>query len=87
MCRRRKTLEELLHVFVDHAVVSELPAPLGQFLPVGKLAVNQQVADFRKRRVLGELLDGIAAVAENTFLAVDERDHAFARSRVSEPGI
>jgi hypothetical protein len=52
-----------------------------------KLAINQQVADLRKRGVFGELFDGIAAIPENPLFAVDERDGALARTGVSESRI
>ena len=41
-----------------------------------QLAVEQEIADLQKRSVLGEILDGVAAVQQNAFLAVDEGDVA-----------
>ena len=43
----------------------------------GQCAVNQQVSYFQKARLLGQLLNGVAAVAQNAFFAVEERDGAF----------
>ena len=54
---------------------------------VGQLAVAQQPRDFEKGRLFGELFDRIAAIAENSLVAVDERDRALARCRVHERGI
>ena len=77
-----KPLEELLHVFVDHAVVSQILAERFVLLGGWQFAVNQQVSHFGKLRILSQLLDGVAAVSKNPFLAVDEADFTFARSGV-----
>ena len=52
-----------------------------------QLAVAQQPRDLEERRLLGELLDRIAAIAQDALVAVDERDRALARRRVHERGI
>jgi hypothetical protein len=45
----------------------------------GQFAVQQQVADFKERGLLGQLVDRITAVQQNAGVAVDIGDLAFAR--------
>ena len=83
MGRRRVRLEELLHVLVDQRVPPQPGAEVLELLFVGQLAVDQQVADLDEGRLLRELLDGVAAVAEDPLLAVDEGDRAAAGTGVA----
>ena len=48
----------------------------------GQLAVDQQIAGFDEIAALGQLLDRVAAVAENALLAVEKCDGAGGRSGV-----
>jgi hypothetical protein len=50
----------------------------------GQLTVQQERRRLEERRVLGELLDGVAAVLEDALVAVDERDAARGGRRVHE---
>ena len=52
-----------------------------------QLAVDEQVGDLEVRRVLGELLDRVAAVLEDAVRAVEVRDRRAARRRVHERGV
>src|SRR4051812_1662613 len=78
-----KLAEVLVHVGVERDLVHE---PIVLFL-VRQLPVAQQPRYFEERRVLGELLDGIAAEAENSLVAIDVGDRTPARRRVQERGI
>ena len=49
-----------------------------------QLAVAQQPRDLEEGRLLGELLDRVAAIAQDALVAVDERDGAPARRGVHE---
>src|SRR6185295_19290722 len=80
---RRVALEELLHVLVDQAVLGQSLAELLDLGPVRQVAVDQQVAGLGELRVAGDLLDRVAAIAEDALLAVDEGDLALARPRVA----
>ena len=42
----------------------------------GQLAVDEQVGDLEVGRLFGQVLDGVAAVAEDPVVAVEERDRA-----------
>jgi len=53
----------------------------------GKLTIKDEVRHFQKRTLLGQLFDGIAAVPQNPFISVNERDRALARGSVHEGGI
>jgi hypothetical protein len=60
---------------------------LGQLALAGQLAVDEQVRDLDERRLLGELLDRVAPVAQDPGVAVDVRDGALARRGVDEAGV
>ena len=52
-----------------------------------QLPVDQQVADLQPRGVLRELVDGVAAVAQDARVAVDVGDGRAARRGVAEAGV
>jgi hypothetical protein len=52
-----------------------------------QLAVEQQIAGFQEVAVFGQLLDRIATIEQNAFVAVDVSDFGFATARRSEAGI
>src|SRR5262249_25608982 len=60
----------------------EQVAPRLELLLVGQMAVHQEVGDLGETRRL-ELLDRIAAVAQDALVAVDEGDGALARPGVA----
>ena len=66
--------EPLAHVLVDERVVGDLVRPRLELALVRQLAVQQEVGDLEVRRVLGELLDRIAAVAEDAVVPVEVGD-------------
>src|SRR6185436_7151759 len=53
----------------------------------GELAVEQQVGRLEERAFLRELLDRVAAIAQDALVAIDVRDGAAAGRRVHERGI
>ena len=57
--------EALAHVLVDEGVVGDVVGPGRELLGGGELPVEQQVGDLQEGRALRELLDRIAAVAED----------------------
>ena len=79
-----EALHELLDVLVHEGVDRDLVRPLVELRLRRQLAVEQQVGDLEVGRLLGELLDRIAAVLEDALVAVDEGDRAAARRRVHE---
>ncbi len=68
--------EEAPVVLVDHRVVADVVLPLRELLGRGELAVDEEVRRLEEGRLLRELLDRIAAVAEDAGIAVDVRDGA-----------
>ena len=58
--------------------------PLLQLRRGGQLAVEKEVGDLQECAILGQLLDGISAIAQDAFVAVDEGDGALARRRIQE---
>ena len=78
---------KLLDVLVHERVVGDLVHP-GLVLRLGRqLAVDQQVGDLEEVRLLGQLLDRVAAVLQDALVAVDEGDRAAAGGGVDEAGV
>ncbi len=82
--------ETLAHVLMDEGVVRDLLDPALELLGRRQLAEQQQVSHLEVGRLLGQLLDRVPAVFEDSFVAVDEGDRALRRrrrheSRVVEP--
>jgi hypothetical protein len=57
---------------------------VGLLLHVGQVALEQQVAGFQEVALLGQLLDGVAAVQQFALVTVDVGDGAVARGRAQE---
>ena len=82
-----ETLHQLLDVLVHHRVEGDLLDPLLQLRVGRQLAEQDRVGGLEVVRMLGQLLDRIAAVFEDALVAVDVRDAAATRSGVHERGI
>ena len=76
-----EALHELLDVLVHERVDRDLVRPVVELLLGRQLAVDQQVGDLEVGRLLGQLLDRVAAVLEDPLVAVDEGDRRPARRR------
>ena len=74
MRRVAEALHELLGGFVQHGVVRDVVDPVLQFFLGGQFAEEQQVGDFQERAVLGQNFDGIAAIAQDSLVAVNVGD-------------
>ena len=61
----REAVVEQPHVLVQHRVPAELVAELFELVGRGQLAVDQQVRDLDEIAIRGQLLDRVAAVAED----------------------
>jgi len=79
--------EALAHVLVDERVMCDLASPGVELLGGGQLAVEQQVGHLQIGRVLGQLLDRVAAVQQDAGLSVDIADRALAGGGHCEAGI
>ena len=82
-----EALHELLDVLVHERVVGDLVHPRVVLRLRRQGAVHQQVGDLEEVGLLGQLLDGVAAVLEDPLLAVDVGDGAAARGGVDEAGV
>ena len=76
--------EEAAEVLVQEAVARDAPLHALEGLTVGQLAVDEEVGDLQEGRGLGQLLDRVAAVAQDPGRAVDIGDLRGARRRVGE---
>ncbi len=74
--------EPLAHVLVDERVMGDVRGPGVELFGVRELAVQQQVGHFEIGRVLGELLDRVAAVAEDARVSRRETVIALADAAV-----
>ena len=75
---------QLLDVLVQQRVLRDGVDPGAQLGLGGQLAEQDQVRHFEVVAVLRQLLDGVAAVAQNPLVAVDVGDGAAARGGVQE---
>ncbi len=82
-----EAFHELLDVLEDAHVDAQGGKPLGLLLGGGQLAVDDEIGYLREGAVLGQVGDVVAAVAQDSFVAIDERDLALAGRRVHESGI
>src|SRR5205814_1086562 len=82
-----KGVDQLLDVLVQEGVMGDRVHPLAVLVRIGQLAMDQEVGDVEETTALGQLLDRIAAVAEDAVLAVNECDRAPATGGVKERGI
>ncbi len=78
----REGVEEVPELLADEGVALDLADPGVQLLGIRQVAVDQQVGDLEERRALGQLLDRIAAVAQDPVVAVEVRDGAAGGRRV-----
>ena len=76
-----EALEEPAHLLVHHRVVGHAVVEIGLLRRRRQLAVEQEVAGLQEVAVLGELLDRIAAIEQDAFVAVDIGDLGFAARR------
>src|SRR5476649_2316794 len=72
---------------MHHSVKGDGLVELRHFDLVGEFAMQQQVADLEKMRMLRQLVDRIAAIKENALVAIDKCDVAFAACRRRETRI
>ena len=69
-----EALEEAAHLLVDHRVMVHAIVEVGLLRLGRQFAVEQQVAGLEEVAVLGELLDRVAAIEQDAFVAVDIGD-------------
>jgi hypothetical protein len=79
-----EAVDQLLDVLVQQRVVRDLVEPFLALRFRRQFAVDQEVGDVEEGGVLGQLLDRVAAVAEDALLAVDVGDRAPAARRIQE---
>ena len=78
MCVAAEALEEPHHLLVHHRVPVDAVVEVGLLRRGRQFAVEQQVASLQEVAMLGELLDRIAAIEQNAFVAIDIGDLGFA---------
>ena len=49
----------------------------------GQFAINQQVGNFYKIAVFSEFFDGVSAISQDTFFAIEERNVTSSRARIN----
>ena len=83
----REAVEEPLQVLVQQRVALDLVGELLQLLLVRQFPVDQQIADLDEVRLLGKLLDRVAAIAQDAGVAVDVGDGALGGRGVDESAV
>src|SRR6266851_8049073 len=79
-----EAVQELLDALVDEGVMGDVVGPLLQLRSAGQLAAQDQVGSLQVIALLGQLLDWIAAVAQDAGVAINESDAALAQRRIIE---
>src|SRR5712692_325150 len=79
-----EAVQELLDALVDEGVMGDVIGPLVQLRSAGQVAAQDQVGSLQIIALLGQLLDWIAAVAQDADVAIDESDAAVAQRRIVE---
>ena len=69
-----ETVEETVHLVVDHRVAGDAIVELGLLRRGRQFAVQEQVAGLEKIAVLSELVDRVAPVEEHALVAVNVGD-------------
>jgi hypothetical protein len=82
-----EAVEETQQRLVQHRVVADRAVELLQLRGARQVAVHQQVRHLEEARLLGELLDRVAAVKQDPGVAVYEGDPALAGGRRHEPRV
>ncbi len=82
-----ETLHELLDVLVKVRVGRDVVREVLQLGGRRQFALQEEPGHLEKRRLLGELLDRVSPVFQDSLVAVDERDRRLARRRVREGGV
>ena len=84
---RGERADERLEVVVQVGVPLDALDPGGELGRPRELTVGEQVGDLEEGRVLGELVDRVAAVEQHALVAVDVGDGRLARGGVHEAGV
>jgi len=79
--------EEVLQGLVHHRVMRDLVLEALELGRGRQLALHQQVGDLQEARMLGQLLDGVAAVQQHALITVDVGDRAAAAGSGDEARI
>ena len=85
--RLRRGGGDLIENHARHrALARQHGGEIGQLRTRGQLAFPQQIGRFFEGRVLGEIVDVVTAVGEQSLLAVDDADARAPRDDALEPG-
>ena len=82
-----KRLHQRLDVFMDEGVMRDVVGPGSRLFLVRQFAKKNQVRDFHKVASLRELFDRVAAIFENSLVAVNKRYRAFGGRGVHQRGV
>ena len=68
-----KSIDEFLDALVDEGVMRDVVGPIRELRLRGQFAVENQVGRFEIGAFFSQLLDRIAAVAQDPFVAVNDK--------------
>src|SRR5665648_121173 len=78
---------DITYIDGDQGILLYRGYPIEQLAVLGELTVDEQVCDLKEGRVLGQLLDRVAAVEQDALVAVDVGDVRGAWRGVHEAGV
>src|SRR5438045_2246827 len=82
-----KTIEKFFDALVNEVVMADVPGPVLELFFGGQFALKKQVRGFKVGAFFHEFFNGIAAVAQNSLVAIDIGNAADAGSGVVVSGI
>ena len=71
-------IKEPIHLGVQQSVLGDLAGELAEFALRRQLAIQQEVSDFEEAGLVCQLIDRVAAMEQNAFLSINERNLALA---------
>src|SRR5271157_4698957 len=80
----KKALEEFLACLMQHRVMSDLVGPIGQLRSGRELTKQDEISNFKKGALLGELLNGISSIPQDALIAIDKGYGALAGRGIHE---
>ena len=82
-----ETIEEGFQLVVNHGVVLDGAVELLLLFCGGQFALEQQITGFKEIRLFRQLLNRVAPMQENAFVAINEGDLGFAGRGRHETGV
>ena len=81
----RKRIKVVAQIFVKQCVVTNLIVERLELFGRGQLAVDEEPGNFEERRLLSQLIDWVATIAQDSLITIDECDCRLGGGSVDKP--